>query len=264
MATYVIGDVQGCMSPLRRLLEQIEYTPQDDELWLLGDLVNRGPDSLAVLRWAKEKNINSVLGNHDMQLLRLAAAGHRTGKGDLQEILNAPDRDDLINWLRHRPLLTRVGGHALVHAGLLPHWTVDKARSLAAEIECKIRADDWREHVLSLTTRRHWTATRAVAEPMAFSLSVFTRIRMISDNGSPDFDYKGAPEDAPAGHSPWYKQGLWARSGCRILFGHWASLGHRVLPGATALDGGCVWGGQLVAYRMQDAQVFKVPAKTAS
>jgi bis(5'-nucleosyl)-tetraphosphatase (symmetrical) len=255
---------KGGRSPsLQALLAQIRFDRRRDRVWLTGDLVNRGPRSLDVLRWAYELGDQAVavLGNHDIHLLALASGATRARSRDtLDEVLVASDRDPLIDWLRRRPLFHREARFAIVHAGILPSWTTSRAQALAAEVETRLRADDWPQ--LLATVRRPraptWREPLEGPDRAAAILAVFTRLRACSASGELCADFAGPPGDVPAGFRPWYAHsGRVSRGEETILFGHWAAHGYWAGDGVVALDSGCVWGGQLTAVRLDDGAVFQ-------
>lgn len=266
MATYVIGDIQGCFATLERLLEKIEYDPAKDRLWLAGDLVNRGPSSLSVLRWARKQGdaVTTVLGNHDLHLLA-AATGLRKRKPQdtLEDVLFARDRVELIDWLRRQPLVHREGGFTLVHAGLHPTWSAARAAELGAEVEAALRGDDWVEVLRKIyrRKRRPWSEELTGTKRLRSILSVLITVRCVHGDGAL-CDFSGPPARAPEGCVPWFeRRPVRPRSAGpddEILFGHWALLGHRIGKGWIALDTGCVWGGKLTAFRLEDREVFQV------
>lgn len=237
MATYAIGDVQGCDRTLGRLLTRVDFDPARDRLWFVGDLVNRGPDSLAVLRRLRALGDRAVavLGNHDLHLL--ARADGRRGRrlDTLEAVLAAPDAAELVAWLRARPLLHREGPHLMVHAGLHPSWSLRTAERHARALEARIRAGD------------------LCAGDEA--ISVFTRLRFVDAAGVPDYGHKCGPEEAPAGLRPWFEVRPPAPD-VTVVFGHWAALGLAIAPGIIGLDTGCVWGDRLTAVRLEDHAVF--------
>ena len=250
MATYVFGDIQGCYATFKALIEQIGFDVEHDKAWFAGDLVNRGPSSLEVLRWARIHEAQIVLGNHDVHLLALAAGLEPKPSDTLSEVLTAPDRDELLDWLRVQPFIIRRSAYLMVHAGLNPNWSADHAEEAAATLGAMLGGSHWREAALHL---RHGTG------PEVQALNCLTRIRMCRPDGEPEYGYKGPPEKAPSGLVPWFE--LYAHSPTeRVLFGHWAALGHRDLGHAVSLDGGCVWGRELVAYRLEDGESFRQSA----
>ena len=264
MARYAIGDVQGCMASLERLLALIEYTPGRDELWLVGDLVNRGPRSLDVLRWARAQGdaIVTVIGNHDLHLLARAAGVSPEKKRDtLDDVLAAPDRDELLDWLRARPLAHVADGFAMVHAGIHPRWTIDDLRARAAEIEHELRAPSWRAFLAHVPGPvLPWLPRLVSGERWRAILAYLIRVRTCFPDGRADPSFDGPPAQAPAGNLPWFAfpEAAWATH--TVLFGHWAALGLDVGPHHVALDTGCVWGRMLTAMRLPDRAVFQVKA----
>ena len=259
MATYAIGDLQGCYDTFQCLLERIGFEPDRDEIWLAGDLVNRGPGSLSVLRWVKahDKCCRVVLGNHDLHLLaRARGLEGRRRRDTLEGVLQAEDRDDLIEWLRHQPLLQRSGNQVMVHAGLLPRWTLDEAEGRALRAQGILRSDK-----LDRLLRRSSPDFQMDAElsEVRETVAVMTRVRMLALDGSPRFAHKGPPEGAPPGQQAWYAARHQRPEDAVVLFGHWAALGYRTIEGVIALDSGCVWGQTLTALRLDDHQVFHQP-----
>ncbi len=266
MATYAIGDIQGCYRTLRRLLERIEFDSARDRLWLVGDIVNRGPRSLQALRWAKSlgDRADIVLGNHDLHLLAAAYGVRRLKPRDtLDEILEAPDREELIEWLRRLPLLHRQGDSILVHAGLLPAWTWTQAASLAHEAEQALRAADPRPLLESLSRSpvALWDDGLRGVERLNCILQVLTRMRTVDAEGRLCLDFSGPPEEAPPGCLPWFDLPHRRPQGAVVYFGHWASLGFHVAAGGRvrALESGCVWGNDMTAWRLEDDRVFSQP-----
>ncbi len=267
MARYAIGDIQGCKASLDRLLALIAFSPSRDQLWLVGDLVNRGPRSLDVLRWARDLGpiVTCVLGNHDLHLLSRAAGASGPKKRDtLDDVLAAPDCDQLMEWLRARPLFAVEGTHAFVHAGLHPTWTVDDARARAAEIEHELAGPSWRAFLSSSSgAAPKWNPRLGGSDRWRAILAYLVRARMLRADGRIEPDYAGAPTGAPAGTIPWFKfpNPAWATH--TIVFGHWAALGLDLGPHHVALDTGCVWGKSLTALRLDDRSVFQIKAVEA-
>jgi bis(5'-nucleosyl)-tetraphosphatase (symmetrical) len=263
MNTYAIGDLQGCYTPLVRLLDAIRFDPARDRLWLVGDLVNRGPQSVEVLRFVKGLGdaCVTVLGNHDLHLLALAEGLAKPHRGDtLDGVLAAPDRDELLDWLRHRPLVWREGDCLLVHAGLLPAWTVADALRLAAEAEAVLRAPDYAHFLERMygNEPRAWDASLTGIERLRVIVNAFTRLRYCSPAGEMEFHHKGAPGTQPPGWLPWFDvPGRMSRD-ATVVIGHWSTLGLVNRPDLVALDTGCLWGGQLTAVRLGDRRVFQV------
>lgn len=263
MATYLIGDIQGCFDTLQRLLQQIRFEPTRDRLWLVGDLVNRGPRSLQVLRWARDlgDRIVAVLGNHDLHLLlRVVGAARKKKRDTLDKALNARDRDALIHWLRHRPLIHVEGGFAMVHAGLHPAWSIPDAVALADEVSSMLRADDWRTRIADIQGDPPAWSEELTGAPRARAIAgVLTRMRVCTARGQM-YDFAGPPAQAPAGHVPWFAlpEARWRDH--RVVFGHWSALGLHIDEHCMGLDTGCVWGGMLTALRLDDEQIFQVPS----
>ena len=263
MSTYAIGDIQGCFQALTQLLEKIAFNPAQDRLWLVGDLVNRGPDSLSVLRWAKTMGecVITVLGNHDLHLLAVAEGFVTAHRGDtLDAILAAPERAELLDWLRHQRMIYAEGEWVLVHAGLLPQWSVKKALRLGHEVETALRADNYRNFLQQLYGNRpdHWEKDLTGIERLRVITNGMTRLRVCSADGVMDFAYKGAVQNRPKNTLPWYEVPGRKSAKANIIFGHWSALGLNVGSRHVALDTGCLWGGQLSALRLEDRQVFQV------
>lgn len=268
MARYAIGDVQGCMDSLERLLATIAYDPGRDDLWLVGDLVNRGPRSLDVLRWARAQGdrVTAVLGNHDLHLLARVAGVAKAKKRDtLDDVLAAPDRDELVDWLRHRPLVHVEDDWLLVHAGLHRDWSVDDVRGYAGELEACLRGDDWRGFVAdTVGAAPRWRRERAGADRVRAILGYLVRVRMCDADGDALHDFDGAPDEAPAGAVPWYALSPRALARHTAVFGHWAAHGAAIGPDWIATDSACVWGGRLTAVRLDDRAMFSVAASEPS
>lgn len=265
MALYVIGDVQGCMASLERLLSRIGFG-RSDRLWLVGDLVNRGPRSLDVLRWASRQGdaVTAVLGNHDLHLLaRIAGVAAAKKRDTLDEVLAAPDRDDLCDWLRARPLVHVEAGHVLVHAGLHPTWSAGRARELAGEIEAELRGPRWQSWLAGISGSGSAWRDDLVGEARARAILGFlVRVRMMSPDGVPS-SFDGPPDQAPPGAIPWFSATAPAWGDHVPVFGHWAALGHRLDPRWISTDSGCVWGERLTAVRLPDRAVFQVDSVEA-
>jgi bis(5'-nucleosyl)-tetraphosphatase (symmetrical) len=264
MATYAIGDVHGCFETLRRLLRQVAYDPRRDRLWFVGDLVNRGPSSLALLRWAVERGdrIVAVLGNHDLHLLARAAGVAAARKRDtLEAVLEAPDRDDLLAWLRQRPLLHREGETLLVHAGLFPDWTPAGAERAAREVEERLQGDKGMR-LLAAVDRKpaaRWREELTGQERARTALAGFTRLRTLEENGRM-CDFSGPPAFAPRGCLPWFAVPGRQSAGATVIFGHWAALGLQIGDGIAALDTAAAWGRELTALRLDDWMLFREPS----
>ena len=268
MATYAIGDLQGCFAPLERLLDAISFDRARDRLWFVGDLVNRGPDSLACLRFVKELGdaAVTVLGNHDLHLVCVAEGIHSAGKRDtVQQVLDAPDRAPLLEWLRQRPLMHAEGKSVLVHAGILPAWSVDEARGLAGEVESHLRGPAFRDFLQNMfgDQPNAWSEDLAGWDRMRIVVNAMTRMRMCDASGAIALGYKGEPdEEAPRGLVPWYDVPERRSRDATIFFGHWSALGLHVRDDVVGLDSGCVWGRSLSAVRLEDRAVFEVPCPT--
>lgn len=263
MATYAIGDLQGCFAPLQKLLRQFNFEPAQDKLWFVGDLVNRGEDSLACLRFVKSLGDRavSVLGNHDLHLLCVAAGVAEGYRGDtLGDILAAPDRDELLQWLRHRPLLHHEQGYTLVHAGLLPHWNLGQATQLAREAEQALRSENHKAFFQAMygNSPDSWNENLAGHDRLRVIINSFTRLRFCSADGKMDFDHKGGIDKTPSGFYPWFQVPDRASENEIIICGHWSALGLRVEKNLVALDSGCLWRSALSAFRLEDRAVFSV------
>ncbi len=259
MATYAIGDVQGCYEEFSRLLEKIAFDQAKDTLWLCGDLVNRGGQSLAVLRLVHSLGDRAitVLGNHDLSLLSVAErdeADQAKVNAELREVLFAPDRTLLLDWLRARPLLhvDRKLNFALVHAGLAPRWDIDTAERAAREVEQRLRSDGARRLLKAMFGNKPdlWLPRLQGIDRLRAAINVFTRLRFCDVRGRIAYSEKGAPGTQKPGLYPWYEvPGQKARD-ARIVCGHWSTLGRFQGLGVFAIDGGCVWGGELIALRV--------------
>lgn len=263
MATYVIGDVQGCFASLQQLGTRIGFDAEADRLWFVGDLVNRGPRSLEVMRWVRSLGDRAVtvLGNHDLHLLARLEGVRGEGRRDtLDEVLDAPDRDELCDWLAHRPLLFQQSGFVMVHAGLLPQWCLVEAAELASEVERGLRSSS-RGNLLGALygsePGTRWESSLSGTARYKAIVGAFTRLRTCTKIGELCADYAGAPGGAPSGCRPWYE---WEHDRVEtVLFGHWAALGLYQGHGVVGLDTGCVWGRSLTAYRLEDGKIFQQP-----
>lgn len=263
MATLAIGDVQGCYDQLMRLLERADYDDRRDVLWLVGDLVNRGPRSLETLRFVKGLGARAVtvLGNHDLALLVLAEGLTRPHLGDTcDDILGAPDRDELLAWLRRQKLLHSDGGWTMVHAGLLPQWNLAQAHALAREVEQVLAGPDYRELLRHLygNEPREWRDDLAGHDRLRLIVNAMTRMRLVGAGGMLEFKHKTGLAELPPGYVPWYDVPQRATRGDRILFGHWAALGLLRRDDVVCLDTGCVWGRALSALRLEDDRLFQL------
>lgn len=264
MATYAVGDIQGCFDSFRRLLDLCAFDPASDHLWLVGDLVNRGPRSLDTLRYVRDlgEAAVTVLGNHDLYLLMVAEGGAKfRGKDDtLQEILDAPDCGELLHWLRFQRLFHCAGEYGLVHAGLLPQWTAARALELAAEVETALRGPSYRDFILNLwgSEPAAWSDELTGWARLRVIVNAMTRLRFCTPEGVMEFHTKGEALAAPPGHLPWFEVPGRQSAASVLVTGHWSALGLRLLPNLLALDSGCLWGGHLTALRLEDRQVFQV------
>jgi bis(5'-nucleosyl)-tetraphosphatase (symmetrical) len=268
MAIYAIGDVQGCMKELRSLLAEMAFRPEIDTLWFVGDLVNRGPDSLGALRFVHDLGDRAVtvLGNHDLHLLAAAAGVRRIGPKDtFRDVLEAPDRDELLDWLRHRPLMyvDPKSDIALIHAGLAPQWDRPTALRCAAEVERVLRSDAHAEFLAAMYGDQpdRWSETLTGKGRLRFILNCFTRLRLCARDGRLLFSAQGPAFGRDDDLIPWFDVPNRASAGTGIVFGHWSMLGRYWAPGLCALDSGCVWGGSLTAVRIdcEAPEWFSVP-----
>lgn len=266
MATYAIGDIQGCHDELARLLDACRFDPAQDKVWLVGDLVNRGPDSVGVLRLVKSLGdaAVTVLGNHDLAMLAQAEGFGHSHKGDtVQSVFDAPDREDLLAWLRAQKLVHAEGAHLLVHAGLLPQWTVAQAVMLADEVHAWLRGPHYREFLRHMFGNQpdRWDDTLTGFDRLRVITNACTRMRLCTPDGALEFKFKGELRNLPPGHLPWFDLPQRASADTTIVCGHWSALGLLVRPDLIALDTGCLWGGPLTAMRLEDRQVFQVECR---
>ena len=267
MARYAIGDLQGCYDPLRRLLDYISFDPAADRLWFVGDLVNRGPDSLDVMRFVRSLGDAAivVLGNHDLHLVMQSEGYGKANREDtLEAILKAHDREDLVAWLRSLPLFHREGRWAMVHAGLLPGWTIETAADLSAEVSAALQAPDFREFLAHMwgSEPAAWDDGLTGWDRLRVIVNAMTRMRYVTAAGAMEFRAQGAkapPELGPSGCVPWFEFPGRASADHAIVCGHWSALGFRDAPNLLALDTGCLWGGCLTAVRLEDRRVFRQP-----
>jgi bis(5'-nucleosyl)-tetraphosphatase (symmetrical) len=259
MAIYAIGDVQGCYDELAQLLEKIHFDSSRDTLWFCGDLVNRGGQSLAVLRQVQSfgKSAICVLGNHDLSLLAIAERSQEAqakANPELREVLFAPDRDSLLNWLRTRPLLhiDHTLNFALVHAGFAPGWTLERAERAAREVETRLAGDGGKRLLLAMFGNKPdiWSPKLRGIERLRATINVMTRLRFCDVRGRIAYDEKGAPGSQKPGLYPWFEVPGRKPYETRIICGHWSTLGRFQGMGIYAIDGGCVWGGELIALRI--------------
>ncbi|GAB4298379.1 MAG: bis(5'-nucleosyl)-tetraphosphatase (symmetrical) ApaH [Methylophaga sp.] len=258
MAVYAIGDVQGCYDELSRMLDKVRFDPAADQIWLAGDLVNRGPKSLEVLRLSRNlaDSCVCVLGNHDLHLLANAAGvvEYRHPMDTIEPILKAPDSEELIQWLRQQPLFYHdaVLGFSMVHAGLPPEWTVAEALERSHEVESVLQGENWREffeHMYGNKPKR-WSPDLQGWDRLRFITNCFTRLRYCHEDGRLALKFKGAPEDKPLHQKPWFEMPRRASKEDKIIFGHWSTLGTGQYGNVFSLDSGAVWGEALTAIRI--------------
>jgi bis(5'-nucleosyl)-tetraphosphatase (symmetrical) len=257
MAHYLIGDVQGCDAPLARLLARIGFSPSRDTLYLLGDLVNRGPASAAVLRrlMAHGDAARCLLGNHDLSLLAVAHGYRAPHRNDtMDDILGAPDRDAMLDWLRHRSMALHARGILMVHGGVLPQWDLAQVLALAAEVEAVLRGPDLAGFLAHMWGNQpdRWDDGLAGADRLRVVVNALTRLRFCTPEGAMDLKASGTPHHAPPGMLPWFDVPGRRSANVTIAFGHWSTLGYLRRPDLVSLDTGCVWGGCLSALRLAD------------
>ncbi len=256
MAVYLIGDVQGCDEALERLLRAIDFSASRDTLYLLGDLVNRGPDSVAVLRrlMALDGAAHCVLGNHDLHALAVATGLRAPGRLDtLQGLLQAPDRDTLLGWLRQQAMALQAHGVLMVHAGVLPQWSASDTLARTAELEGVLRGPDWLDFLRQMYGNEpaRWDDGLQGLPRLRVIVNALTRLRFCAADGTMEFDTKEGADGAPPGFMPWFDVPGRRTAGDVVAFGHWSTLGWLDRPDVIALDSGCVWGGCLSALRLQ-------------
>jgi len=271
MRLFAIGDIQGCAAAFDLLLRKIAFRPARDRLWLVGDLVNRGPDSLGVLRRVMSlgRSVTCVLGNHDLHLLATVAGRRELSPADtFHDVLEAPDLDSIVDWLRRRPLLhydTELR-RVLVHAGIPPDWTVADARAEAREVEEQLRGRQWRHALKEMYGNgpSAWSKKLRGAERRRYTINALTRMRYVDRRDRIDLSYSGAPGTQPKGLVPWFDVEDRRSARAHVVFGHWAALGLLRRSDVTALDTGCVWGNYLTAVRLdRPARPVKVSAAAA-
>lgn len=264
MATYAVGDIQGCLTHLERLLAQVNFEPGRDCLWVAGDLINRGPESLRSLRFIKEvgEHAKVVLGNHDLHLLGVVYGERKLNRKDtLSDILKAPDRDELLDWLRQQPLLHHDAslGYTMTHAGIPPIWTLTEAKEHAQEVEAALQSDNYPEFFTHMYGNEPdiWRDDLTGWARLRIIVNYFTRMRFCTADGRLDLKAKKGPESAPPDMAPWFSHPNHRCKDQRILFGHWAALeGKTDNPNVFALDTGCVWGNALTMMRLEDGELF--------
>ncbi len=266
VSLYAIGDIQGCHAEFCQLLDLIGFSPRTDRLWLVGDLVNRGPGSLAVLREVKALGAaaTAVLGNHDFHLLTVAAGHARQHRRDtIAPILDAPDRDELLAWVRTKPLVVAEDDRLLVHAGLLPQWTPATALMLSGEVQAALAGDDHDAFLRTLygDLPDRWDDALTGFDRLRVAVNACTRMRFCTADGKMEFAEKRGPGEAPAGYRPWFAHEGRASAGRTIVCGHWSTLDLVLAPNLLMLDSGCLWGGTLTAVRLDDRRVYQVPSR---
>ena len=260
MSTYAIGDVQGCYDPLRRLLDTLQFDPARDTLWFVGDLVNRGSQSLETLRFVRSLGASAVtvLGNHDLHLLVVAAGVRKPHHGDtLDSILGAADRDELLDWLRRQKMMHADAGWAMVHAGLLPHWSIPRALELGREVENALQGAQYDDLLRNMYGNEpaQWRDELTGYDRLRVIVNAMTRLRLCDAQGRMEFGHKTAPAAGPAGYMPWFEVPHRASAGTPVICGHWAALGLSLNADVLAIDTGCVWGRTLTALRLEDRRV---------
>ena len=265
MPTYLVGDVQGCAGALERLLETIAFSASRDHLYVLGDLVNRGPDSLGTLRHLKALGgaATCLLGNHDWHLMAVAAGVRKRHRTDtLDAILAAPDREAWLDWLRQQRMAVHAHGWLMVHAGVVPEWDLATVLALAGDLERALRTVPPHELLPTMfgNDPRRWRDVASADERLRFTLNTLTRARYLDAEGGLDFAAKEGAATAPPGLTPWFEAPARRTAGVPIAFGHWSTLGLIDRPDLLSLDTGCVWGGRLTAARLSDAgtELFQV------
>ncbi len=261
MATYAIGDIQGCLDNLEALLEHIAFKPENDTLWFTGDLVNRGDKSLETLRFIKSlgNSAISVLGNHDLTLLALCEGNIKVKNHTLDAIIAAPDHDELIYWLRHRPLLHHDSnlGYTMIHAGLPPQWDLATAQSCALELEAVLQGSQYPDFMANMfgNKPKQWNAELKGWDRLRFITNCFTRMRYCTPEGKLNFNDKGPIGSQKKGYIPWYKAANRKNTDLKIIIGHWSTLfGHTDTANIFAIDTGCLWGETLTAMRLDTAE----------
>jgi bis(5'-nucleosyl)-tetraphosphatase (symmetrical) len=267
MALYAIGDIQGCHAEFCELLDLVGFSPASDRLWLVGDLVNRGPSSLAVLREVMRLGdaATTVLGNHDFHLLTVAAGHRRPHRDDtLDAILDAPDREELLAWLRARPLVVAEGAFAMVHAGFLPSWTVAQALALSREVEAMLASAQAHEFlgVLYGDEPHRWSDTLVGYDRLRVIVNTCTRLRFCNADDALELREKRGPGHVPAGFLPWFAHPTRRSANTTIVCGHWSTLELLLAPNVLMLDSGCLWGGTLTGVRLPDRRLYQVPSRS--
>jgi len=265
MATYAIGDIQGCFHAFQSLLSRLKFNKAQDQLWLAGDLINRGSGSLAVLRWCYEHqaNIKTVLGNHDLHALAVAHGIRPAHRSDtLQAIIDAPDADELLTWLRHQPLMVSNDAYVMVHAGLLPQWEIRDALACAKEVEAALQSENYRVFLREMYGNKPkvWRDDLTGINRLRIITNAMTRMRVCTQAGELNFDFKGELIDVPLGYMPWFDVSTRKNQESSIICGHWSALGLHQRANVHALDTGCLWGGKLTAMCLETKAITQVPS----
>jgi bis(5'-nucleosyl)-tetraphosphatase (symmetrical) len=263
MATYAIGDIQGCFHAFTALLTRLQFDAKQDRLWLVGDIINRGSGSLEVLRWCyqHQESLNIVLGNHDLHALAVVHNLKSAHKHDtLQASIHAPDSDALFNWLRHQKLFHIENEYVMVHAGLFPQWTVEQAACLASEVECALQAHDYHDFLANMygNSPNVWHDKLMGMDRLRAITNAMTRMRVCTPQGEMEFEFKGELQDVPSGYIPWFDAPFRQSHTAKIICGHWSALGLQQRENVFALDTGCLWGGQLTAMCLETRAITQV------
>ncbi len=272
MAIFAVGDIQGCLAELRAALQEAGFKKGTDTLWCVGDLINRGPDSLDTLRFIQDLGDRAicVLGNHDITLLALAAGVPVRTHHQLREVLNSPDLDSMVEWLRHRPVLHHEPelNTVMVHAGVFPQWDLAQAHLHAAELQEFLRHHQWGQQIQYLygARPRRWEPTRKGHKRIRFISNSFTRMRYLDRKGRLNMECKQPPKKRPKGLTPWFQVPGRRTRDVRIVFGHWATLGLYNEDNVWGIDTGCVWGGKMSVLRLKPKKpkLFQVPCPGAA
>lgn len=256
MALYLIGDIQGCDEAFERLLTHLAFSPSRDTLYVLGDLVNRGPNNVGVLRrlMALDNSVHCLLGNHDLHLLAVSRGVRKPNAQDtIQDILSAPDSAELLHWLRHQHMAMQVGNVLMVHAGVLPQWTADQTMALASEVETVLRSEDWAQFMPQMYggLPNVWRDDLTGADRLRVIVNALTRLRFCDAQGAMDFSVKESADKAPAHLMPWFDVPGRLTADVRMAFGHWSTVHIEDRPDVICLDDGCVWGGCLSAAKLE-------------
>ncbi len=267
MSTYAIGDIQGCYDELQQLLEQIHFDPGHDQLWFTGDLVNRGPKSLETLRFVKGLGGHAVtvLGNHDLHLLAVWQHKHFKSNDTLGPIFKAADGEELLQWLRHQPLMHYDAAldYAMVHAGLPPQWSRDQALAHATEVETVLRGSRFHEFLGHMYGNKpsRWSDNLQGWDRLRFIVNCFTRMRFCREDGKLDFKHKGKLKNAPEDYYPWFELPQRCSREQRLVFGHWSALGLCQRDNVNGIDTGCLWGGELSALQLESGELHSLPCR---